>query len=396
MKAPIKFVVMSLFTLIIAQETLNAQVTLSNGAHTLEISGAFSTYYNQRFLKPGETNMRKNRTKLRDAQIQLEGRYKNLWEYELQFDLADIVLGNSGPIDPENPGLMDAYIIYKGIPFLDVMFGYGKLPYSRSSLVPFIYSPYWQRAELVRGDVFTRRDAGITLSSSFWKQRIKVYGGVYNGIGEISLRGDNDPSGNPEFIGRVELAYPSRYRFLDIDTRVSPVPMFVVGANARYTDKTQPQGAFLPQYSTGEYGIKIIDGKKTGYGMDASVQYMGFSAQFEIHQFIMEPSNQNNVLFQGLPASFHEGIVKAGGYYSQLNYFSKSIRTIASVRYETLNMNDLADGELQRFSAALAYQLKGYDAMIKVQYFKNLKEEVNIDPLRWTEQLRIGIQYTFK
>lgn len=373
----------------------NAQLTLSNGAHNIEISGGISAYYNQRFLKEGETNQQKNRHRLRDAQVQIEGRYRDKIEYELQVDFADLQRSVTGPIDGENPGLMDAYIVFKGLEFIDIQVGYGKTPYSRSSLVPFIYTPYWQRVEMVRGDIFARRDVGISLIKTFWKQRIRLQGGVYNGIGEISLRGDNDPSGNLEYIGRIDIAYPSRYRYRDIDDKVSPIPMFNLGANIRHSDKRQPDGGLLPPASVGEYGVKVIDGVKTGYGFDVSAQYMGFSAQFEMHQFIMEPQNPNNFLFQGLSEDFHEGFVRAGGYYSQLNYFSKKLKSIFSGRYEALNINDLAEGELQRLSIAYAYLFRGFDTMLKIQYFRVLSEEELIDPLRWTEQIRIGMQYNF-
>lgn len=384
-----------LLALLLMATTCIGQLTLSNGVHNIEISGGISAYYNQRFLKEGETNRQKNRHRLRDAQIQIEGRYRDLVEYEFQIDFADLTRAATGPIDGENPGLMDAYVIFKGLQFIDIQVGYGKTPYSRSSLVPFIYTPYWQRVEMVRGDVFARRDVGITLSRTFWKQRIRLQGGVYNGIGEISLRGDNDPSGSLEYIGRVDIAYPSRYRYRDIDDKISPVPMFNFGANIRHTDKTQPAGGLLPSASTGEYGIKVIDGIKTGYGFDISAQYMGLSAQFEMHQFIMEPQNPQNILFMGLSEEFHEGFVRAGGYYGQLSYFSKELKSIFSGRYEALNINDLAEGELQRLSFAYAYLFRGFNTMLKIQYFNVLSEESLIDPLRWTEQVRIGMQYHF-
>lgn len=379
--------------LVAINASLIAQVSITAGNHNVEISGAISTYYNHRFLKDGFTDYKKNRFKLRDAQLQIEGRYGNKIEYEFQFDIADLALGS---VDPENPGLMDAYVTFKYIPKVDVTVGYGKTPYSRASLVAFINSPYWQRAEMVRGDIFSRRDVGVTLSTSLWKQRIALYGGVYTGMGEISLRGDNDPSGRPEYMGRVEFAFPSRYRYLDIDTRVTPIPMFVIGGNARYVNKTQQPGGVLPSGSQGEYLVKIIDGKKTGFGGDMSFQYMGFSTQFEIHQFILRPSNPNSFLFQGTSADFNEGYVRVGGYYGQINYFSKYLQSIFSVRYESLNINDLADGRLERISAAYAYQIKGFNAMIKAQYFHNLKEETQIDPLSWNEQIRVGFQYLFK
>jgi hypothetical protein len=171
-----------------------AQLTLGNGKHVLEITGSLSTYYNHRVIKPDATNQNKNkdRFRLRDAQLQLEGRYKNILEYELQVDFVDLASSATGIIDAENPGLMDAYFIYKGLKFVHIQVGYGKLYYSRSSMVPFVYSPYWQRAELVRGNLFSRRDVGVTLMKGFWRQRVNLYAGVYTGLGELSLRGDND------------------------------------------------------------------------------------------------------------------------------------------------------------------------------------------------------------
>jgi hypothetical protein len=95
----------TIYTLIFlfAFQSVYGQISFTNGDHSLEISGSFSGYYNHRFLKSGEVDQKKNRYRLRDAQIQLEGRYRNTIEYELQVDFADLALGNSGPIDPENP-----------------------------------------------------------------------------------------------------------------------------------------------------------------------------------------------------------------------------------------------------------------------------------------------------
>ncbi|MCH8555792.1 MAG: OprO/OprP family phosphate-selective porin [Schleiferiaceae bacterium] len=390
MKKILLFIVLPL----LLPHCIQAQVTLSNGRHVMEISGGVAAYYNQRLLKPDENNRNKDRFRLRDAQLQIEGRIDKLYEYELQVDFVDLASMASGEIDPENPGLMDAYIKYKGLRFMDVQFGYGKLFYGRSSLVPFTQTVYWQRAQIVRGNLFSRRDVGITLMKDFWRQRVNVYGGVYTGLGEITLRGDNDASGGLEYVGRVDVAYPSRYRYRDIDTRITPIPMFALGVNARYTEKNLPEGRAFPAFATGEYGLKVINGERLAYGMDVAFQYLGFSGLFEIHQLRITPQNENDPLFQGLPVSETNGFILAGGYVSQLNYFKKSWGTIFSLRYEELDLNDLIPGNSQRISAALAYQIKGFDSMIKFQYFKILSEEV-IDPIRWTEQFRIGWQLNF-
>ena len=373
-----------------------SQLTLSNGNHTLEITGGISSYYNERNLKSNEFDKSKNRFKLRDAQLQLEGRIGKIYEYELQIDFADIAANNANTIpDPENPGLMDAYIKYKGLGFVDIQLGYGKLFYSRSSMVPFVYSAYWQRADLVRGDIFSQRDVGITIMKNFWNQRINVYAGIYTGLGEISLNGENDASGELEYSGRVDFSYPSRFRYRDIDDKISPVPMFAIGINGRYANKSLPDGEVFPAFSEGEFGLKVINGKKYVYGFDAAFQYMGFSAQFEMHQIKGEPKLDNDLLFNNLPKAQTKGYFLSGGYVAQVNYFAKSIQTVISARYEELDLNDLVKGNSRRFSPAIGYQLDGFDAMIKFQYFNIIKEE-SIDPFKWNEQFRIGFQLNFK
>jgi hypothetical protein len=371
-----------------------AQLTLSNGNHVLEITGSTSTYFNNRNLKPGENDFKKDRFRLRDAQLQLEGRVGNTWEYELQVDFVDLASANAGIIDPENPGLMEAMVNYKGLGFIEIQAGYGKINYSRSSMVPFLFTPYWQRAQVAR-DFFSRRDVGLTLKSDFWNQRVNVYAGVYTGLGENSLQGDNDPSGQLEYAGRVDIAYPSRFRYRDIDDKISPVPMVAVGVNGRYSNKTLAEGRTFPEFSQGEYGMRVINGEKMLYGFDVAVQYMGFSAQFELHQLRGKPLLETDPLFQGYNLQQTNGYFKAGGYYTQLNYFSPKLKTIVSIRYEEMDWSDLVPGKSKRISPAIAYQINGFNAMIKAQYFGIIQEDP-LDTLKWEEQFRIGIQFAFK
>lgn len=371
-----------------------AQFTLGNGEHVLDVSGFISTFHNLRFLKPGGTDHSKDRFALRDAQVALEGRYRHQFEYRLQFDVADMLSGGGVP-DPENPGLMDANVTWKCGGPIDLTFGYMKVPYGRSTAVPFNYMPYWQRAEIVRGDLFTRRDAGVMVTATFLRQLAQVQAGAFTGLGEQALRGENDASGRPELIARAEMAWPSRYRKRDVDDRVSPVPMLVVGGNVRHADKRQPVGATLPAQTAGPYGIKVIDGTRTAVGGDVAVQYKGFSAQFEIHRLRYAPRNPASILFQGVAADQHGGYFLAGGYFGQLSWFGRKWRTILSVRYEELQLSDLSPGSMRRVCAAAAYQLKGFDAMFKAQYWHTIAEERDIAPLDWTDQVRIGFQYAF-
>jgi hypothetical protein len=171
--------------------------------------------------------------------------------------------------------------------------------------------------------------------------------------------------------------------------------MFVVGGNARYTKRNLTVGTLFPGGAVGEYGLKVIDGERYAWGIDASAQYKGFSTQFELHQLTARPQNTGSILFQGYNAEETGGYVKMGGYVAQVNYFSKKLKTIFSGRYEEYNLNDLAPGINKRLNAAIAYQIDGFNSMIKLQYFHILEEE-SIDPLRWNYQIRIGWQYLFK
>jgi hypothetical protein len=371
------------------------QLTLSNGKHVLELSGSVSTYFNYRNLKFGEDDNKKNRFKLRDAQIQLEGRIGHTWEYELQVDFSDIAANDlNAAIDTENPGLMEAKVVYKGLSFMNVELGYGKLYYSRSSLTPFQFSPYWQREQINR-DLFSRRDVGVTVTKDFLNQQFNVALGVYTGLGESSLLGDNDASGNMQYVGRVEYSYPSRYRYRMIDDKISPVPMFSIGANGRYANKTLPAGEIFPLGATGEYGMKVLNGEQMVYGFDFAAQYMGFSTQFEIHQMRGNLANPQDQLFQGLTPSQTKGYFLAGGWVSQVSYFAKDWKTIFSIRYEEMDFSDLVKGRSKRYSPAIAYQIDGFNAMIKAQYFGIISEDP-LDTLKWNEQFRIGMQFMFK
>jgi len=159
--------------------------------------------------------------------------------------------------------------------------------------------------------------------------------------------------------------------------------------------KKLPTGESFPTDAASEYGLKVIDGTRLVYGFDASFQYMGFSGQFEMHQIKSEPQYDNDPLFLNLTPQQTKGYVLSGGYIAQANYFIKNWKTIVSARYEELDLNDLVAGNSERFSSAIAYQINGYNAMIKFQYFNIIKEE-SIDPLKWDEQFRIGMQFQFK
>ncbi|OJW77855.1 MAG: hypothetical protein BGO69_00065 [Bacteroidetes bacterium 46-16] len=392
-----KFLRIVLLSLLVSS-TASAQFTFTAGDNILELSGLIGVYYNYRFLKPAETSYKKDRFGLRDMKLDLEGKKGNKWEYELKVDFADLATNSAagGIVDPENPGLECAYIMYKGLP-VTIELGYDKLPYSQGSIDDIYSIPFWSRGILTDGSLFSRRDLGLTLSRTLWKQRINIYGGIYTGMGEniFANQGDNDDSGAPEYIGRIDIAYPSRFRYKEIDEVGVPIPMFRVGANVRYANKTQPTGATLPVNAAGDYNLRLVAGEKFVYGFDANFQYRNFSAQFETQMLSLRPSLQTDPLFAGTALATNNKVVKAGGYLLQGNYCLKAARSVLSVQYQDVNLNDLVYGSEEWLSLAYGFMINSFKNVIKIQYYKPLTEDTKSDPLKYTAQLRIGWQYHF-
>lgn len=375
------------------------QINFTNGHHSLELKGMVSGQYTHRFLNPDNPNFRlgnnpnnaldhkKNVFELNTARIQFEGRIGKMYEYELQFDLARIgFTSNIG----EFPAIVDGYFKYIGWNIMDITVGYQKLPYSRSSLTSFTYQPFWQRGEVARGRVFSRRDAGVTLSKSFWQQRANVYFGAYSGQGEYILTsvtgGDNDPMGTPELVGRFDIAYPSRYRYNDVyDHKNSPQLMVALGLNGRYVQRMRSLTGIA------DYDLKIIAGTKSVLGLDFAAQYKGFSALIELHQMQISPTGADTVRLQGKDTNFF----RAGGTIAQLAYFNKDFKSGLAIRYDDFIPNDLIlNNQEKTVSFAFNYMIDGFRSMLRLQYWHRLDPNNNL-LLRTSDQVRIGWQLQF-
>lgn len=363
-----------------------SQYSLSRGRMAVEISGSVSVFYNYRILKPELTDQKKNRFSVRDAQFQLSGIYDRFLEYRLQVDLADLAFAST---DPENPGIMDAWVQVRPHPFLSLKIGYDVLPYGRFSRVPFLQSAYWQRAEVSRGDIFSRRDAGLTLSASLLNRQLNLYAGIYSGLGEAILRGDNDASGRAEFLARLDYSFPYRLRNRDIDEVHTPVPVLSVGVNGRYNNRPLPPGKFFPSGSGGEYGLKVINGEKVAYGVDGAVAFKGWMLVAEIHQVRQRPRMAQDPLFMGLPPSLTKGQVFTGGWVCQLSYFVRPLRLAVALRYDELNVNDLAPGILRTLSPAVCWKMAPWGSQIRLQYWYIFSEDT-YKVEKYNHQFRLG------
>ncbi len=372
-------------------------VKINNGDHTMTIGGVFSTFMNWRDYPAGVTeNLAKNTMKIKDARLTIEGKVGDDYEYQLGVNFAAL---SSAVIDPSGPALYDANFTYKGFKKIaNITIGYGKIPYSNASMIEHEWSPFWSRATISKGDCFSRRDVGIKLTRSFWKDRITAFAGVYTGVGEVVLTGTNDPSGAYEYVGRVQVSYPDKMPKGFADTKVRTTPNFALGLNSRYSKRSLPVGT---TFLAGEVGallndttlnFKVVNGEKIVYGADFSVEYMGFSAQFEGHTIKGTPQNANDPLLAGLPKTLTKGYFQAGGWFGQLNYYSKKIKTIVSARYDEMNANDLITGVSKNLAVSLCYQLNGYKSMIRAEFYRNLSQTEAINTSKWNNEWRVGWQ----
>ncbi len=402
---------------------LKAQISINAGKSNLEISGALYPIFNMRYV-PGSASgpvywpfsnnqnadLRNNRFEMRNIQLNLEGRYANDWEYQIQINFAKIASPDGGP-DIENPPLMESSVSYVGSRHIKVKAGFQKIPYSRSSLTSYTQMPYIRRAEMVRGEVFSRRDVGVVLYNSYWNQRINLFAGMFTGQGEAALMGVNDRSGNFELVARAEVAYPSRYRNREIDDNISPVPMVVLGVNGR----TNTRGNIFASDSL-NYGLKNLNGTRNMWGFDVSAQYMGWSAQFEYHLMNMRPTVMADY-GQGLQA--YTDNFNAGGFITQLNYNCQPLRSVFSIRYDRFNSNDLVgaragepnynflsgtvtgkayDSRSTQENITIAYNLKlnGWNSALRAQYSQPIKVDETLPGRAADPQLRLGWQYLFR
>ena len=378
-----------------------SQFTLSSEGNTLQIGGRISGYYENRTLKNDTNYLKKthNGWAVKDFDLDILGKTANKFVYEFHASLVDLVsaAATQNTANPANPGIKAAYIQYNGFP-VHIKFGYDKLPYSQGSISDIWGSPYWSHANLYGGDLFSRRDFGLTLNYKFFKSRINLYAGAYSGMGENFFEYGNDAGGKFEYVGRAEFSYPAKMKYSLIDEEKSPTPIFRIGVNARYADKTQPKGSSIyvdAPDAPGAYGIRIIDGKRLAYGFDAIVKYKGISATLEGHALQLKPTNTTDGLYNGTSASVNKGVINAGGLNAGINYNYEKLHSVVSCMYEEFNTNDLYPGLQDWLYLAYAYKVSGFNSVFKFEYYKPVTEDKVQSPLHYTAQFRIGYQVVF-
>lgn len=380
-----------------------AQFTFTNGNNSLELSGYLIGFYQYRPQFPGDPkagDYSKNTFDLDDARFNIKGFVKGGLKFEVEINFADIIAFIQTPTDQTAVPLTEAYMAYVN-PYLNVKAGYFKLPFSPSSMIDKVPSPFLARATVASGTYFSRRDAGAMVYKDFWHQRINVYAGICSGDGELILAGVTDPNGKPEYFGRIEIS-SAYYRLEELDKRNIALPLARIGADVRYNDKSQFTGAGTGSTAYALDNVMNIDGKKLTYGADAAFMWHGFSAQFEMDW-------SNNYAAPGTPLAeqinqYNTKFYRDGGYLVQANYFNKFLRSAVSVRYDEMNQSDLAGdynvngtfNGIQQRTVTFAYNFFALptNLTIKIHYALRLKEPDIA--MKWKEdELRAGFQYTF-
>ncbi len=396
------FILIALFATLVPGKTF-AQFTFTNGNNSLELSGYLIGFYQYRPQFPGDPkagDYKKDVFDLDDARFNIKGWNRLGFKFELEINFADIPAFIITPTDQTAMPLTEANVSYIN-PYVNIKAGYFKLPFSPSSMIDKVPSPYLARAEIANGTYFSRRDVGFMLFKDLWHQRINLYGGIVSGNGELVVAGQSDPNGKPEYFGRVEFA-SAYYRLEELDKRDLQIPLVRFGADARYNVKSyfSGDGTGTTTYNSGN--IMTIDGKKISYGADAAFMWHGFSAQFEMDW-------STNIPAAGTPlaeqlAGYNTLYFRDGGYLVQANYYNKLLRSAFAVRYDEFNPSDLsgsygANGTFsgsQERTVTFAYNFFALPSnmVIKIHYALRLKEP-DIDQ-KWKEdEFRAGFQYTF-
>lgn len=372
---------------------MKGQHSFAFHGHNIEIGGYIIAYYQQRFPYPGYPKMddnSKNTFVLDDARLEIKGYHKGRFRYTLGLNFADFAkLAINGVKSINNPPVTEAHIRYINN-IVNVKAGYMKLPFSQSSNMDKVPSPFMQRAAIANEDYYSRRDVGLMLYKDFWQQRIQIYGGIFSGMGEQILLGENDPSGKPEYAGRVELS-STHYKEEELDWNDLVLPCVRVGGNVRYAEKRSFTGTGDEAFTL--ENAKTIDGKKLTYGMDAAIMWRGFSAQFEMAQARLSPRN-NTPLYNQL-ALYNTDFYRNGGFLVQVNYYNRKLLSAFALRYDEFNPSDLIQGNTQRsLSVGYNFIYHPYKMTFKVHYAYRFKQQDN--NTKWNrDQLRVAVQYEF-
>lgn len=393
----------------------NAQYSLNKSYDNIEIRGNITPFYKFRLYPESDSlsliKQHKNIMRLKDARIRLKGSsMKKFFEYELHLDFANLIDGTSN--QPEVP-ILDGYVTLNH--HIETTLGYTKIPFSRESMTPIIYSPFLKRSMII-DEGQSRRDVGLHLQKGMYSEKIKFYASYVNGLPEISKQQD-DSLGN-ELITRIEVSWPSKMKYRGVDIANSPIPVFSFGTAYRYSHKGKNWDADDETIWTG------IDGIKQSLTTDLAINYRGIQLLIERNHI----SYDYDDLYIGTPEI--DAIIESNpfytppwpdypfilpenqyttGYLMQLTYYLKKYKSVFSFRYDQANINYSKNSEYQNFKKgkiednytfAYNYRFNNHLSVFKIQIGKTLFSGTDIygADLDYSKrpsmlEIRLGFQY---
>jgi hypothetical protein len=362
---------------LIGKVMLFSQIGLVHGEHKLEFSGLTTmTFTNRDIISVPEKKL--SYFDARNVQLRLEYNYRII-RCVVQADLAGLATGN---FDPENIGLMNVWMQIKPVGSLKIRAGFFKVRYSRSNLISEYNSPFFNRSEVARGQVFGSRDFGLNLNYSFFRGLLNLNVGTYTGIAELSLFGKNALNTKFEYVARVDFSWPQKDKESDFDFYNARIPEFTVGANVRYNNKDAT--------ITDTYQLLVVGGKKLTHGYDAAFFYKGISIAGEIHLLKVYPLDKAKRTLDPTNNFFN-----AFGYYIQASYYQQKIKSFLAFRYDRMNQNTFYTGYGDRITTSIGSFFYHKHIQVRLNYTRIMSSEDirTYNPPSWKNQWRVGIYY---
>lgn len=370
-------ILLSIIILCISFNALYSQLGFVHNGHSLEVTGLVTATFTNRD-NVNNTKKYLNFFDPRNAQLRLEYNYK-IVRCVVQADIASLTLGN---FDPENIGLMDLWFQLKPVGALKIRAGFFKVRYSRSNLVSEYDSPFFNRSEICRGQIFGSRDFGLNVNYAFFRGLLNINVGTYTGLAETSLKGKNDLNNKYEYVARVDFAWPQKDKGTDFDLYHKRLPEFTLGANVRYNAKDAT--------ISDTYQLLVVGGKKIIHGYDAGFFYKGLAFTGEINMFRVAPLVGTRLY--GNKGNHFNGY----GYYAQASYYLHKIDVYGAIRYDKIDQNQFFTGFGDRITAAIGSYFLHNHMQVKLNYTHiiNTEDISTYNGPSWQNQWRIGVYYS--
>lgn|GEM_PF-4099992 len=304
---------------------------------------------------------------LQDLRLGIEGSQGVFVDYKLQFDFANLLYR------PKINPLLDAKINIDLPNQFNIIAGYQSLEFSLNSIIGFRHSPFFQRTTLADGNLFARRDMGLTLLKKAFKDRFNGSLGVYGGSGRVNPFHED---AGVTVVARTAVSFPTSVKNEEIDIRHSPFPRVSLGANALYSNQHTDSLRFGLPF--------LVNGQKWVSGIDVTFYYQGLSLLGEWNYAQITPSENTT----GYKSPYHV----TGGYCSG-NYYLRPIRTTLALRYEGYKVNQPGVDVVKASRVAVDYFLdKSQRRVIRLDYcFQSTYKEENLQS-GLGKGVRLGLQ----